>query len=239
MSQLILVRHGQASFLSDDYDRLSSLGEEQSRLLGAYWVNRNVTFDALFTGPRVRQVNTGKIVCEQYASAGIALPELIQLDEFDEYDADGIMNRLLPQIVEADARAKALHDAFRNAETDQERRKGFQRIFEIVTAKWVNGEALSPDVESFREFHARVQRGLEKVKNEAGSGSRVAVFSSGGAISVSVQLATKAPEHVTLEFNWRIRNCAVTEIIFSQSKFSLDSFNTIPHLDDPRLHTFR
>ena len=30
MSQLILVRHGQAAFLSDNYDQLSPLGEEQA-----------------------------------------------------------------------------------------------------------------------------------------------------------------------------------------------------------------
>lgn len=239
MSQLVLVRHGQASFLSDDYDRLSPIGEEQSRLLGHYWAARNFTFDALFTGPRKRQMDTGKIVCEQFVQAGIAVPEFIELAEFDEYDADGIMRHLLPKIIAEDAHAKNLYDAFRNAESDQEKRKGFQRIFEIVTARWVSGETLSPQVESFREFHHRVQQGLAKVKNTGGSGSRVAVFSSGGAISVSVQLATQAPEQMTLEFNWRIRNCALTEIIFSKDKFSLDSFNTIPHLDDMRLHTFR
>ena len=34
MSELVLVRHGQASFFSDDYDQLSPLGELQSQTLG-------------------------------------------------------------------------------------------------------------------------------------------------------------------------------------------------------------
>ena len=41
MSVLLLVRHGQASWGSADYDQLSSTGTEQSRVLGralAYWI---------------------------------------------------------------------------------------------------------------------------------------------------------------------------------------------------------
>ena len=239
MSQLILVRHGQAAFLSDDYDRLSPLGEEQARLLGEYWTKHNVTFDAVFTGPRKRQIDTGRIVFEQYNRAGLAIPELIELEEFDEYDADGIMKELLPQLIEQDDHYRQLRDAFQQSAIDADKRKNFQKLFEAVTAKWVRGEVLSPDVESFREFHARVRRGLERATNDAPSGSRVAVFSSGGAISVSVQLAAQAVEAMVIEFNWRIRNCALNEFVFSKDRLTLDSFNAIPHLDDPKLQTYR
>ena len=37
MSVLYVVRHGQASFFTDNYDQLSPKGVEQSRLLGKYW----------------------------------------------------------------------------------------------------------------------------------------------------------------------------------------------------------
>ena len=36
MSVLYLVRHGQASFGTDDYDRLSDLGKAQSRTTGRF-----------------------------------------------------------------------------------------------------------------------------------------------------------------------------------------------------------
>lgn len=239
MSQLILVRHGQAAFLSDDYDRLSPLGEEQARLLGAYWTKREVRFDAVFTGPRKRQIDTGRIVCEQYNQADLAIPELIELAEFDEYDADGIMKELLPQLIERDERYRQLSEAFQQSATDTDKRKNFQKLFEAVTAQWVCGAVLAPDVESFRDFHARVRRGLKRATNDAPSGSRVAVFSSGGAISVSIQLAAQAVEAMVIEFNWRIRNCALNEFVFSKDRLTLDSFNAIPHLDDPKFHTYR
>ena len=239
MSQLILVRHGQAAFLTDDYDRLSVLGEEQARLLGEYWTKRAVRFDAVFTGPRKRQRDTGRIVCEQYNRAGLAIPALIELAEFDEYDADGIMKELLPQLIERDDRYRQLSENFQQSATDADKRKNFQKLFEAVTAKWVRGEVLAPDVESFRDFHARVRLGLERATKDAPSGSRVAVFSSGGAISVSVQFAAQAVEAMVIEFNWRIRNCALNEFVFSKDRLMLDSFNAIPHLDDPKFHTYR
>ena len=45
MSQVLLVRHGQASWGSDDYDVLSDLGERQSRMLGEALAARGVVPD--------------------------------------------------------------------------------------------------------------------------------------------------------------------------------------------------
>jgi hypothetical protein len=48
----------------------------------------------------------------------------------------------------------------------------------------------------------------------------------------------KGPSQSFLEVNWRIRNCSVTEFLFDKVRLTLDSFNTIPHLDDA-LRTYR
>ena len=50
MSSLYLVRHGQASFLADDYDVLSPLGEEQARQLGRYWARIGLRVDEVIAG---------------------------------------------------------------------------------------------------------------------------------------------------------------------------------------------
>ena len=55
MSVLTLVRHAQASFFADNYDELSPLGRKQARLLGEFWVRRQIDFDEVYCGPRVRQ----------------------------------------------------------------------------------------------------------------------------------------------------------------------------------------
>ena len=55
MGTLYLVRHGQASFGSDDYDRLSPLGQRQSLRLGEHWRAHGLHFDAVYTGTLLRQ----------------------------------------------------------------------------------------------------------------------------------------------------------------------------------------
>ena len=58
------------------------------------------------------------------------------------------------------------------------------------------------------------------------------VFTSGGVIGVAVQIALGTPDPSGLEINWRVRNSSLTEFLFSGERLSLDSFNTLPHLDD-------
>ncbi len=70
MSVLYLIRHGQASAGSGDYDRLSSLGEDQSRALGELWAGRGLTFDRVFVGPLRRQRQTCEAVTEVYRQPG-------------------------------------------------------------------------------------------------------------------------------------------------------------------------
>jgi broad specificity phosphatase PhoE len=50
MGTIYVVRHAQAAFGTDDYDRLTQTGFEQARLLGAYLGLRQVRFDAVCTG---------------------------------------------------------------------------------------------------------------------------------------------------------------------------------------------
>ena len=46
MSVLYLVRHGQASFGRENYDRLSKRGVEQARIVGDYFIRTGLRFDA-------------------------------------------------------------------------------------------------------------------------------------------------------------------------------------------------
>ncbi|HSK45272.1 MAG TPA: phosphoglycerate mutase family protein, partial [Candidatus Binatia bacterium] len=85
MSRLFLVRHGQASFLERNYDKLSAKGEEQRRMLGDYWASLQLGFDRVYSGPRVRQRETARLVGEVYKSAGLPWPEPVVLPEFDEF----------------------------------------------------------------------------------------------------------------------------------------------------------
>jgi broad specificity phosphatase PhoE len=66
----------------------------------------------------------------------------------------------------------------------------------------------------------------------------VLLFTSGGPIGVLVQTALGAPDRSFADVNWRVRNCSITEFVFSADRLSLDSFNNVGHFE-PALRTFR
>src|SRR5438552_3423671 len=97
---------------------------------------------------------------------------------------------------------------------------------------------MAAGVEAFAAFRERVGRGLRRVMDVQGSGRRVAVFTSGGVIGTAARLALDAPDRMALEVNWRVRNCSLTEFVFTKGRFTLDSFNALPHLEDPAHWTY-
>ncbi len=239
MSDLILVRHGKADAFGADYDRLTDIGREQSRCLGDYWANQRVRFDEVYTGPRVRQIDTATEVGARMLDAGAPWPEPVMIEELDEYDGHGIIKRFGPELAERDTSIRRLMEADRKSVDPRDRHRTFQHLFEALVTKWVSGELSSPETESWLEFRARVERGFARILQREGSGRRVAVFTSGGPISIAVQMATRGPKEIAMELNWRIRNASLTGIVFSQNRQTLDHFNTIPHLTDQSLWTYR
>ncbi|MFZ0739779.1 MAG: histidine phosphatase family protein [Candidatus Acidiferrales bacterium] len=239
MSRLFLVRHGQASFLEADYDKLSPLGETQSRLLGEYWARRSMLFDRIATGPRARQKDTARFVDEAYRRAGAQLPETIVMPEFDEYDGETVLRLALPELLETSREVRESYDFFTSSSNPPDRSKHFQKFFEIVVSMWVRGEIHVPGVESWAEFSARVNRGISQFISRCGHGVNAAIFCSGGPIAVAVERALHLASRDTLQVMWMSRNASYTEFLFSGDRFTLSAFNAFPHLDDPSLLTYR
>lgn len=91
MSRVVLVRHAQASFLEPNYDKLCATGEVQARLLGEYWARCGALFSRAWSGPRVRQVQTARMVEEAYRRLGREVPEVAVMNQFDEYPAEAVL----------------------------------------------------------------------------------------------------------------------------------------------------
>ena len=238
MSRIFLVRHGQASFGEHNYDKLSTTGESQARLLGEYWAERRMQWDRVITGPRVRQKDTAAIMGGAYRKAGLGFPEPEVLLDFDEYHGDAVLERGLPGLVARDAEVQRLHEAFENSGSAGSRMRNFQKLFEAVIGRWVEGEIPLDGIESWPDFCGRVQHGLTEVAGD-GRGRQVAIITSGGPISVAMQRALELTAQNTLRVAWMVRNCATSEFLASGERFTLSSFNEVPHLDDAALLTYR
>lgn len=239
MGRLLLIRHAQASFLSQNYDKLSDLGEKQARLLGEYWARRNTGFDRAWTGPCVRHKDTARLARDACVHAGLQFPEPVVATEFDEYQGDEVLQRSLPYLLESSDKIRELHGAFEKSDGSHERFKTFQKMFEAVIGMWVDGKISSDGVESWTEFSVRVNQGLTRLLSAGGHGERVVIFTSGGPIALAVQRALQLTPQNTLQVSWMSQNCSVSEFLFSKGRFTLSTFNSFPHLDDSSLETYR
>lgn len=239
MALLTLVRHGQASFLQHNYDKLSEKGELQSKILGEYWLRTGATFDQVYYGPACRHLRTGEIVAAAYRQAGANWPEPVTLPALDEYAGIEVVRTFLPGLMETHEDIRALEAEFRQAGEQDVAFRLFDKLFARITRMWVNEELDSPDVEPWREFCARVDSGIAQIRERAGKNARIAVFTSGGVIAATVRAALDLSPQRTLELSWTSRNAGYTELLFSPERFSLASFNNHPHLEDEELLTYR
>lgn len=239
MSVLTLVRHGQASYMEEDYDRLSALGQEQAVKLGEFWVRHRIQFDVCFHGPAKRHRHTAEIAAQRVRDAGLPWPEMIPAPELDEFDAFRVMQLMTPGLVESNADIRALHDDFRANQQSPEAGRKLQKLFEAIARCWCSGEYDMPDVENWSQFRARVQAGIDRIRLLAGPGANVVAITSGGPISATVAQALALPPLVAIELLWLSRNGSFSEFLFSGDRFSMHSFNSIPHFDDRQLLTYR
>jgi len=239
MGELMLIRHGQASFLTDDYDRLSDLGKEQSRRLGRHWLARGVAPTRVYTGPHLRHRQTLEEVCEVFAATGAPLPEAAELPGLAEFPWDRLMAEALSLSGEQDREAAALAAAYGAAADDRSKRRTFQRLFERVCRLWAEGRVSGPGIVPWAQFAEEIGAAVAEMTAESPRGARVAAFTSGGPVAVACLHALEIAPHKALELIHTLRNGAVTTFLFSEDRFSLGAFNDVAHLPTPELLTYR
>jgi broad specificity phosphatase PhoE len=239
MSRLLLVRHSQASFFADDYDQLSPLGERQARALGEHWVKLGIGFDEIVVGPRNRQIGTETIVRSVYEANGKEWPKADVRREFDEHCAAELMTASLTDMLRHHPQLQPAATAYRDASTPEQVQRSFQRLFEATCHLWCAAAPGTDSIETWTSFHARVESGLRRILSSGGSSRAIAVFTSVGNITVALGLALGCSPTHALELGWRLRNCSVTELVFSGERVTLDYFNSVAHLNDPTTWTFR
>ncbi len=234
MSTLTFVRHGQAEPFQRESAALTSLGESQAAALAQFWLRNRVRFDEVQRGVLARQTRTEQVIAACFRSAGEPWPEARADAAWNEYDAPGVLQHVVP----ADPRLAALAADFELARHTPDANRRFQRMFEAAMSSWLEGNAATKDVEPWAAFRDRVSGAIRRIM-EGPSGRRVAVFTSGGPIGFAVHSALQSPARSFLDVNWRIRNGSVTEFLFDRERFTLDSFNGVPHLGNPALRTYR
>jgi len=236
MSELVFVRHGQASFGAESYDKLSAAGIQQVKMLADHWQNLGEQFDCAYSGTLRRQVETAAELLGLVKN-----PELKCLTHkgFNEYDGDPIMSIYLRDHAMSGGFDQGLRLPIRDERL-------FQKVFEAATAKWIRNELQpqSDDVhfEPWHAFQHRVHSAIDELMARHTGGSRILISTSGGVIALALQRALRFPDTEVIATNWMVHNSSVSRLRYGNGKISLTMFNSLAHLEKPeRKHmvTFR
>ena len=236
MSALYLIRHGQAG-TRDNYDRLSDLGHEQTRLLGTYLAEQRIPFERMISGALKRQQETAANVVEELRRAGAPCPDLQTDPAWNEFDLDDVYQQVAPQIAAVDENFRLGYEALlRSIESPEDaiHRKHSSLDIAVVLA-WI-GKRFPYSGESFQAFAARVHGALAAVKDAQGP---VAVFTSATPTGLAVAAALELPVEHSMKLAGVAYNAGFSTLRMQQQGFTLFSFNNTPHLADARLRTFR
>jgi broad specificity phosphatase PhoE len=218
MRELLLIRHGQASFSADDYDQLSPIGEQQSSVLGEWLAACGPQPDLVAMGPRVRHRDTARLCLD---AAGSSLQPIL-LPGLDEVDHHELLARHRPDL----AGPGAVRAEMKQADDPH---RAFQRLFADAITRWVNGAYDADYSRTWAAFRADV---LETLRQLADHPARtIWAFTSGGPIAVIANALLQAPESQTFQLSWPLVNTGVTRLRLGSRGATLVTYNAWPHLE--------
>ncbi|QOY91394.1 histidine phosphatase family protein [Paludibaculum fermentans] len=239
MSTIYLFRHGQAG-LRDDYDRLSELGHEQARRLGAWVSGEGLKFDKVIIGGLRRQRETAEAVLAALNEAGLQPTEIQHNLNWNEFDLDVVYEGIAPQIAAADQEFRAeFEEQQRMVQAgDGAIHRRWTRADTAVMRAWIEG-AYPCSGESWNGFVDRIRAAGEELRHLPPD-ARVAVFTSATPISICGAAAfdSRNPTHI-MKLAASAVNSSITVMHWRQDELFLALFNAAPHLTEPRLRTFR
>lgn len=223
MGRIYLVRHGQASLLEDDYDRLSPLGERQARITGAWLGPRIPTPRVLVSGRLRRQVQTLRGCLEAAGWDPAAVRDDPGLDEYSHHE---LFAQTWPDLSEPAALAARLR-------ASAQPRREFQALFEQAFARWLEGSAPGDGGLTWAAFQQRCFDSLQRVAQACGPGECAVVVTSGGVIAALCQrLLGLSTEQVT-RLHMPLFNASITTLLTRPGETSLSTFNSVAHLEGP------
>lgn len=214
MPAIYLLRHGQASFGTDDYDVLSELGRRQAAVAGEALARRGLRLPVVVSGGLRRQRDTAAI-----AAAALAVEPSGVDARFDEFDAHAA--------VDAHLGGRGATDGMSSGE--------FQRHLDVVMATWMDtGD------ERWRTFTDDALSGLAGLAESLPPGSDAVVATSAGVTAVIAGRLLGADSAGVIAMNRVSVNASITTVVAGSRGLSLVSFNDHAHvLDDRSLLTNR
>jgi len=236
MSELYMIRHGQASFGEKNYDRLSPTGVAQAEIIARHWVAIGRKTDAIYVGSMERQIDTADALVSAFKDRGIPVPDINTEEALNEYDSESVLKSQIPGMIQENpSTAEKLPHLLRDKEI-------FHELFHQAMNRWVSGSCDVPGNTTWNDFKQRVQGGVQGIMQTQGAQKRLLIFTSGGPISVAVQKALGLTDQMAMTVAWQIMNASITRFKYNTQGIALAGFNDVTHLElenDKNLLTYR
>jgi broad specificity phosphatase PhoE len=219
--EIYLIRHGQAG-RRDDYDRLSVLGQEQVKLLSAYFASQGIQFDHVIAGGLRRQQETAALLSDNFETDR----------RWSEFDLDQVYKAVAPQLAERDERFRAEYLALEadSRDPNSEVHRTWKQSDRDVVMAWVSGSVpVAGRCETWADLAARVSQAWAELQQSTKHG-RIAICTSATPIGITfspdpAQAFARAGQLHNSSFTTWAAEC--------------QAFNQTPHLPEPRLLTLR
>jgi broad specificity phosphatase PhoE len=208
MGAVYLLRHGQASFGTADYDVLSPAGELQAKVLGEELRRRAVPVHAVWSGTLRRQLATA---ASATSAAGVDL-EVRQDARWNEYDHMG----LVPE----------------GQSVDPARR--FQEQLDAALLAWLSSGSAITGSGTWESFSGGAFAALTEVFDGLPRGASALVFTSAGVIAALCARLLGLPPEGFLALNRTMANASITKVVRGRSGVTLLSFNEHAHFEGDR-----
>ena len=206
MSEITFVRHGQASFGEEDYDKLSEMGHKQAYLLGRKLSELGLRFDEIICGAMVRHQET--------------LEELQKNIHFSNVIVDPRLNELNYQQLE-----EVYCTIFNSLPPSNSAE--YHTFFPKLITAWAENKLPNLD-ESYQNFCNRINGCVDEHILKAKS---ILMVSSGGPTSILVSRSLKLSHFGTAEILNFTMNSSYSVFRMINDRLTLMQYNCTPHLD--------
>jgi broad specificity phosphatase PhoE len=240
LTELFLVRHGQADSTGDNYDQLTEAGHDQARRVGAWLLQNGYQFDRVLHGGLKRQQQTLEAIGGAFAAAGVVLPAMEIHSGFAEFDLK-VWGVIAGRLRHGHPEFSELLKQWNRARHENSPNKGeiFKQLTGLILKEWVGQGESFTDAESFPAFKRRVLSAME-IQSSLATGtdqqaeplenSSYLAVTSGGPISLITGEVLGLDLGRTLGLMRRVYNTSIHHFVRTEAQWNLVAFNTVPHL---------
>lgn len=227
---LYLIRHAQASYLSDHYDQLSDLGIQQAKALG-HFLSNEIPIHQKYVGPHTRQRQTAECIQEAYQMINQDIPSPTYVPQLKEHSGPSTLHHHKSKLIQEDLQCTQWHTEA--LEQPEKLRENSIKIFEYFIPQWMAGGYAVDGLEDFASFRKEIAQGLDMIlQTKEPTQNTVLVTSAGSISAIMAELLDIEDTRKIAKLSFEVLNASVTNLELKEGNWKIVRFNQVDHMTD-------